>query len=71
MKEDFVFQYRIDKKVIREVMLTNPKVSLLLGGLAYAKQKDSIPKRREEYKALMDELNLVVHGKSRWSKKTI
>ena len=71
MKEDYVFSYRIDGKVKRKVVLEKADVSLMLGGIAYARQRDSIVGRQAAYKTLMAALNIVVHGASRWNRRTI
>ena len=62
MEEDYVFGYRINEQVVREIVLDKKEKSLLMNGLNYAREKDSIEDRKKEYRALMTKLNVVIGG---------
>lgn len=69
MEEDYVFAYRIDGKIIREDFLDKVEKSLLMNGLNYARERDSIDERRKRYLALMRKLNKVINGEKRVKRK--
>ncbi len=69
MEEDFVFSYRINGEVIRDIVLDKKMKSLLMNGLNYAMTKDSISERQKEYRLLMTGLNKVINGERRIRKR--
>lgn len=69
MIEDYVFSYRIDGKVIREDTLDKAEKSLMMNGINYARERDSIEKRKKGYLVLMTKLNKVINGEKRVRRK--
>ena len=67
MADKFYFsyshQFKKQKVVLNKVELSQAEVKLLMGGLYYARIRDSITERQTEYKKLLAKLNEVIHGK--------
>ena len=71
MEEDNTFGHRINGSTIREAVLDKADISLLMQGIGYAREKEFTTVRKKAYKELMAKLNVVIHGRARYSGKSI
>lgn len=56
-------KFKKQKVVLRKARFLPAEINLLMQGLYYARIRDSITERQNEYKKLLAKLNEVIHGK--------